>query len=278
MPRTRSSATPGRAPTPAPTSAPGPAPGVSPALSPISSASPLPPPHPRRDTAVRVTPSTPLGRLPCFTAILGAPPTLDVTRVFTPDNMSCGEGSRLELILRLQPILMKFEPIPGSENFLKVCEEAEEKAHSTRGVGSASFRRNEAKAMVAHVVDLLRYHGVLLVSENCVLLHGAVEVEADPTAPPPMAAAAAPEKGPAQKEKGQAAGSGGLSGGEAASNSSTPEPVEDDGSQDDRDLVHLVTAQSHGSEVCPIFTSYSYSSRGEAGLPDTIFLSWFTGN
>ena len=87
-----------------------------------------------------------------------------------------------------------------------MCEEAEEKAQNTRGVGSASFRRNEAKAMVvAHVVDLLRYHGVLLVSENCVLLHGAVEVEADPTAPPPMAAAAAPEKGPAQ---GKGAGSG----------------------------------------------------------------------
>ena len=105
------------------------------------------------------------------------------------------------------------------------------------------------------------------------LLHGAVEVEADPTAPPPMAAAASPDKGPVQKEKGHAAGSGGLSGGEAARNSSTPEPVEDDGSQDDRDLVHLVTAQSHGSEVCPIFTSYSYSSRGEAGLPDTIYIS-----
>eukprot|EP00904_Undaria_pinnatifida_P001811 jgi/Undpi1/11630/HiC_scaffold_35.g13925.m1 len=102
--------------------------------------------------------------------------------------------------------------------------------------------------VVAHVVDLLRYHGVLLVSDNCVFLHGAVEEEADPTAPPPMAAAAAPEKGPAQKEKGQAACSGGLSGGEAAGNISTPEPVGDDGSQDDRDLVHLVTAQSHGSE------------------------------
>ena len=103
------------------------------------------------------------------------------------------------------------------------------------------------------------------------LLHGAVEEEADPTAPSPMAAAAAPEKGPAQKEKGQAAGSGSLSGGEAARNSSTPEPVENDESQDDRDLVHLVTVQSHGSEVCPIFTSYSYSSRGEAGLPDTTY-------
>ena len=111
--------------------------------------------------------------------------------------------------------------------------------------------------VVAHVVDLLRYHGVLLVSDNCVFLHGAVEEEADPTAPPPMAAAAAPEKGPAQKEKGQAACSGGLSGGEAAGKISTPEPVGDDGSQDDRDLVHLVTAQSHGSEVCPVLTSHS---------------------
>eukprot|EP00904_Undaria_pinnatifida_P009068 jgi/Undpi1/5291/HiC_scaffold_2.g00572.m1 len=145
---------------------------------------------------------------------------------------------------------MTFELIPGSEKKLKVCEEAEEKAHSTRGVGSASFRRNEAKAMVvAHVVDFLRYQGALLLSENCVLLHRAVEEEADPTAPSPMAAAAAPEKCPAQKEKKQAAGSGGLSGGEAARNSSTPEPVEGDGSQDDRDLVHLVTAQSHGSEM-----------------------------
>ena len=102
---------------------------------------------------------------------------LDVTRVFNPDNMSCGEeGSRLELVPRLLPILTKFAPILGSEFFLTVCEKAEEKTHSARGVGSASFRRNEAKAMVvAHVVDLLRYHGVLLVSENCVLLHGAVE-------------------------------------------------------------------------------------------------------
>eukprot|EP00904_Undaria_pinnatifida_P005886 jgi/Undpi1/2427/HiC_scaffold_13.g05808.m1 len=107
--------------------------------------------------------------------------------------------------------------MPGSEKKLTVCEEAEEKARSARGVGSASFCRNKAKAMVvAHVVDLLRHHGVLLVSENRVLLHGAVEEEADPTAPPPMAAAAASEKGPAPKEEGQAAGSGSLSGGEAA--------------------------------------------------------------
>ena len=133
---------------------------------------------------------------------------------------------------------------------LTVCEEAEKKAHSARGVGSASFRRNEAKAIVvAHVVDLLRYHGVFLASENCMLLHGAVEEEADPTAPPPMAAGAAPEKGPAQKGEGQAAGSGSLSGGEAAGNSNTPEPVGDDESQGDRDLVHLVTVQTHGSEV-----------------------------
>ena len=70
----------------------------------------------------------------------------------------------------------------------------------------------------------------------------------------------APEKGPAPKEKGQAAGSGSLSGGEAAGNSSTPEPVEDDESQDDRDLVHLVTVQSHGSEVCPIFIRLYHGS------------------
>ena len=132
--------------------------------------------------------------------------------------------------------------------------------------------------VVAHVVDLLRCHGVLLVSENCVLSHGAVEEKADPTAPPPMAAAAAPEKRPAQKERRQVAGSGSLSGEEAAGNSSTPEPVGDDESQDDRDQVHSVTVQSYSSEVCPIFTSYSYSSRGEAGLPDTILSSWFTGN
>eukprot|EP00904_Undaria_pinnatifida_P011845 jgi/Undpi1/7791/HiC_scaffold_23.g10264.m1 len=160
--------------------------------------------------------------------------------------MSCGEGSRLEL----QPILTKFAPIPGSECVLTVCERAEEKAHSARGVGSASFRRNEAKAMVvAHVVDLLRCHGVLLVSENCVLSHGAVEEKADPTAPPPMAAAAAPEKRPAQKERRQVAGSGSLSGEEAAGNSSTPEPVGDDESQDDRDQVHSVTVQSYSSEI-----------------------------
>ena len=160
-----------------------------------------------------------------------------------------------------------------SENCVLLHGAVEEEADPT---ALASFRRNEAKAMVvAHVVDLLRYHGVLLVSENCVLLHGAVEEKADPT---PMAAAAAPKKGPAQREKGQAAGSGSLSGGEAAGNSSTPEPVGDDESQDDRDLVHLVTVQSHGYEVCAIFPSYSYSSRGEAGLPDTILSSWFTEN
>ncbi|CAN0324523.1 unnamed protein product, partial [Ectocarpus sp. 4 AP-2014] len=63
-----------------------------------------------------------------------------------------------------------------------------EKTEKSTGVGSPTFRRLSAvKQVVEHVVDLVHHHGVLLVSGEHVLLHGAEEVQPEP----PSAGAAA---------------------------------------------------------------------------------------
>ncbi|CAN0393148.1 unnamed protein product [Ectocarpus fasciculatus] len=63
-----------------------------------------------------------------------------------------------------------------------------EKTEKSTGVGSPTFRRLSAvKQVVEHVVDLVHHHGVLLVSGEHVLLHGAKDVQPEP----PSAGAAA---------------------------------------------------------------------------------------
>lgn len=85
-----------------------------------------------------------LSQPPCFTAILGSPSALDMRRrgyiVHTPDSLSCGVGSRLEFVFRLQPIPTKgLAPIPGPANFLMVGEEAENMVHGRDTAGSMRF-------------------------------------------------------------------------------------------------------------------------------------------
>ncbi|CAN0357174.1 unnamed protein product [Ectocarpus fasciculatus] len=56
-----------------------------------------------------------------------------------------------------------------------------EKTEKSTGVGSPTFHRLSAvKQVVEHVVDLVHHHGVLLVSGEHVLLHGAKEVHPEP--------------------------------------------------------------------------------------------------
>ena len=73
-----------------------------------------------------ITTSTPLRQLPCFTAILGTTAALEIGLIYTPNDPRCEVGSRLELLLRLQSMLIKLTPIARIIlNFLKACEEAE---------------------------------------------------------------------------------------------------------------------------------------------------------
>ena len=123
-----------------------------------------------------ITTFNPLRQLPCFTAILGTTPALDIGRVFTANDPRCEMGSRLELLWRLQSMLIKLTPIARIIlNFLKACEEAEkESAWIPRCVVcSLPPEGSPSKTMlVAHVVDLTRHDGVMLASWNYVFLDG----------------------------------------------------------------------------------------------------------
>ena len=123
-----------------------------------------------------ITTSTPLRQLPCFTAILGTTAALEIGLIYTPNDPRCEVGSRLELLLRLQSMLIKLTPIARIIlNFLKACEEAEKKcARIPRCVvRSLPLEGSPSKAMlVAHVVDLTRHDGVMLTSWNYVFLDG----------------------------------------------------------------------------------------------------------
>ena len=84
------------------------------------------PQNPNSDTAVIITTSTPLRQLPCLTTILGTTAALNIDRIFNPNDPRCEVGSRLELLLRLQSMLIQLTLIAWIiVNFLKACEEAE---------------------------------------------------------------------------------------------------------------------------------------------------------
>ncbi|CAN0358497.1 unnamed protein product, partial [Ectocarpus sp. 6 AP-2014] len=86
-----------------------------------------------------------------------------------------------------------------------------EKTEKSTGVGSPTFRRLSAVTQVVeHVVDLVHHHGVLLVSGEHVLLHGAKEVQPEPL----------PAAGGAFAAGGAAAGGSGHSG--AGASASVP--------------------------------------------------------
>ena len=107
MPRTRSSPAPAPAASTHASHAPS-APATAPAQVPVPGPPGLPAPQPNRGMAEVTAPCTPCGELPCgelpcYVSVLGAPPALDINRVYTPDNPSCEVGSRLELVFRLQP-------------------------------------------------------------------------------------------------------------------------------------------------------------------------------
>ena len=128
------------------------------------------------DTVVIITTSTPLRQLRCFTAVLGTTPALDIGRIYTTNDPRCEVGSRLELLLRLQSMLIQLTLIAWIiVNFLKACEEAEkESAWTPRcGVRPLPPEGSSSEAMlVVHVVDLTRYDGVMLASWNYVFLDG----------------------------------------------------------------------------------------------------------
>lgn len=78
--------------------------------------------------------------------------------------------------------MTSLSPAPSAKNFMEVLREAEKVEQSTN-VGSLVFRRKPAiKVVVAHAVDLIHHHDIVLESGNCVLLHGAKEVQVDPPA------------------------------------------------------------------------------------------------
>ena len=90
--------------------------------------------------------------------------------MYAPNDPRCEVGSRLELLLRFQSMLIKLMPIARIIlNFLKAREEAEKEcAWIPRCViRSLPPEGSPSKAMlVAHVVDLMRHNGVLLASWN----------------------------------------------------------------------------------------------------------------
>ena len=119
-----------------------------------------------------ITTSTPLRQPLCITSILRTAPAFDIGRIYTPNDPSCEVGSRVELLLCLQSMLIKLTPVARLMlNFLKACEEAEKECEwmPRCGVRSLPQEGSPSKAMlVTHVVDLTRHDGVMLASWNFV--------------------------------------------------------------------------------------------------------------
>lgn len=165
-PATRATATPASAPAPLPV----------PTLAPAA-----PAPRLDRSSATLIPADTPRASLPCMIRTqLGTPPVCDPARVFTTDDRSCSEGDRVELAHRLSGIVAQFQPAPGAQEWLQAMRDAEATERSHRGAGSAAFRHKAAKAILAeHAVLLALHHGVLMASDNCVLLQEAGERAAE---------------------------------------------------------------------------------------------------
>lgn len=151
----------------------------------------LPPsPRPDRISALPIHRDTRREYLPCMIRnTLGAPPACDPARVFTAEGRSCEEGCRDDVVSRLSPIVLKLAPMPVSLDWLQVTHVAETMEYSTQGSDSTASRQKAAKAMLTeHVVALVHYHGLLLASNHCVLLHRVTEVGRDGGAPAHLAA------------------------------------------------------------------------------------------
>ena len=101
---------------------------------------------------------------------------MDIGRLYTPNDPRCEVGSRLELLLGLQCMLIKLTTIGRIIlNFVQACEEAEKESAWTLRCGLRLLppEGSPSKAMpVAHVVDLTRHDGVMLASWNYVFLDG----------------------------------------------------------------------------------------------------------
>ena len=104
----------------------------------------------------------------------------DPARVFTANGQSWSEGDRMELARLLGAMVAQLQPAPCAQDWLQVMRDAEAAEHSRWGTDSAVFRHKAAKAILTeHVVLLALHHGVLLASNNYVLLHAAGDRSAE---------------------------------------------------------------------------------------------------
>ena len=86
----------------------------------------------------------------------------------------------MELARWLGAMAAQLQPAPCAQDWLQVMRDAEAAEHSRWGTDSAVFRHKAAKAILTeHVVLLALHHGVLLASNNYVLLHAAGDRSAE---------------------------------------------------------------------------------------------------